>query len=472
MRIHAWLTMPLLLVPALAAAQPQRSVGTVRGIVYDSLTRRPLRDAVIEVRETAQITYSDAQGRFTIDSVPLGPQQLTFSSPTLDSLGLYGFARDVDVTKDTRGVLLATPSFNTVYRRICPATERPSKDSAIVFGTVFDATSRAPLSKAQVSLAWLEPSDGGKELSNPERTAPTGDDGVYGICGVPADVALTTKARHDSIASSAITTVVGPARMLRRDLYLSRELNRPGSAVSSAGAGIVRGTVRDERGKALSGALVSLTAGNRTTETDADGQYRLVNVPLGTQALSVQQIGRQGISRIIDVTSREDGPHDIVLSRAATVLETMDVRAKGEHQLGFLRRKNQGFARVIERKEILKRQDIPSALNRMPGLRVTQTPLGPEVTGSRPVCNGPIPIVIDGVPLRPPGTADLGRNSKSTAPPAPPPNGAILERLQINDVMAMEYHPGAASVPTEYWPFALPSCGIVLVWTVLSRWEK
>lgn len=47
------------------------------------------------MRETAQITYGDAQGCFTIDSVPLGAQQMTFSSPTLDSLGLYGFARDV-----------------------------------------------------------------------------------------------------------------------------------------------------------------------------------------------------------------------------------------------------------------------------------------------------------------------------------------------------------------------------------------
>jgi hypothetical protein len=464
----------LLLTPALAAAQPQRALGTVRGTVYDSLTRRPLAEAVVEVQETAQLAYTDKQGRFTIDSVPIGPQQLTFSAPALDSLGLYGFAREVEVTNDTRSVLLATPSFNTVYRRICPATERPSKDSAIVFGTVYDAASRAPLGKAQVSLTWLEPSDGGKELNSPERTARTGDDGVYGICGVPIDVALTTKARHDSIASGSVNTVVGPARMLRRDLYLSRELNRPGSAVSPSGSGIVRGTVRDERGKALSGALVSLTAGNRTTETDADGRYRLVSVPLGTQALSVQQIGRQGISRIVDVTPREDSPHDIVLARSATVLETMDVRAKGEHQIGFLRRKSLGFARVIERKEILKRQDIPSALNRMPGLRVTGTPQGPEVTGSRPICNGPIPIVIDGVPHRAPGTIDFGRGSASAPPPPPPPppNGAILERLQINDVLAIEYHPNGASVPLEYWPFPPSLCGVVLVWTVFSRWEK
>jgi len=67
---------------------------------------------VIEVRETAQITYSDAQGRFTIDSVPLGAQQLTFSSPTLDLLGLYGFARDVMGTPPSCGLIIIWTTFS------------------------------------------------------------------------------------------------------------------------------------------------------------------------------------------------------------------------------------------------------------------------------------------------------------------------------------------------------------------------
>jgi hypothetical protein len=486
-----------ILVPLMAStlsAQPQRSVGTVRGTVYDSLTRKPLADAVVEVQETARLAYTDKEGRFTLDSVPTGVQRLSFSSPTLDSLGLYGFAREVDVTNDTRRVLLATPSFSTVYSRICTTAESPSRDSAIVFGTVYDATSRTPLSKAQVSLRWLQSSGGGKELSNPGRTTSTGVDGVYGICGVPVDVALTTTARHDSIASGSFTTVVGPARMLRRDLYLSRELGQTAdlrtNATPSTGSGIVRGTVRDERGKALAGALVSLTTGNRTTETDAEGRYRLVSVPLGTQELNVQQIGRGGVNRIIDVTSHEDGVHDIVL-RTTTVLATMNVRGKvGADQAGFLRRKQEGIARVVEREEILKRNDIGSALKRVPGLRVTQQLGTTLVEGTRPMCIGAVPMVIDGNPMPSPRnsttfSAPSGSGGAiprtGTVPGAPSSsqnsvvsaaNNARLDQLMINDVVAIEFHPGPASVPMEYWVGPPPQCGLILIWTVASNWHK
>lgn len=488
-----------LLAPCALQAQPRGPMGSVRGTVYDSLTRKPIADAVIEVQATAQITYSDAQGRFTLDSVPLGAQQLTFSSAALDSLGLYGFAREVNVTGDTRGVLLTTPSFSTMYGRLCGAAGSPSRDSAIVFGTVYDAASRTPLSKAQVSLRWLQPSRGGKELSNPERTTATGDDGVYGICGLPADVALTTTARHDAIVSGAFNTVVGPSRMLRRDFYISRELGQAAdvrsNATPSSGSGIVRGTVRDERGKALPGALVSLTAGNRSTETDADGQFRLTGVPLGTQELNVQQIGRGGVSRAIDVTARDDGTHDFVL-RGTTVLATMNVRGKvGADQAGFLRRKQDGMVRVVERKEILKRNDIGSALKRLPGLHVKQQLGGTVIAATRPMCVGEVPIVIDGalipnprnattfsVPQALSGTTAIPRASTNPAVAAPPPiqsnsavsafNNGRIDQMMVNDVMAIEFHPGPASVPMEYWPGPPPQCGLLLIWTVASNWDK
>lgn len=64
--------------------------------------------------------------------------------------------------------------------------------------------------------------------------------------------------------------------------------------------------------------------------------------------------------------------HDFVL-RGTTVLATMNVRGKvGADQAGFLRRKQDGMVRVVEREEILKRSDIGSALKRLPGLRVAQ----------------------------------------------------------------------------------------------------
>lgn len=480
--------------PALASAQPMQAMGTVRGTVYDSLTRRPLANAVVEVQETARLTYTDAQGRFSLDSVPVGAQQLTFSSTTLDSLGLYGFARTIEVRTDTRGVVLATPSFRTVYARLCPATDSPPTDSAIVFGTVYDAADRAPINGAQVVLRWFETDakTRGLQLRTPQRTASTGADGVYGICGVPADLALSTSASHDSAASGVFSTVVGPGRILRRDFYLSRELGNLASSANAAsvqGTGRIRGTVRDERGNALVGALVVLTTIDRTTNTDSAGRYHFANVPLGTQELSVRQLGRGALYRIIDVTAREEGAHDFVLP-TTTVLATMNVRREasvGADQAGFLRRKNQGFIKVVEREEILKRFDVGSALKRVSGLRVTQQMGTTQVTSTRPFCAGEVPIIIDGVPISSHGNASLFSSTQSVTPPqgdgkgggsngpqitmAPPSNTSRIDQLAVNDVIAIEFHAGPATVPMEYWSGPPPQCGLILIWTVFARWR-
>lgn len=462
------------------AAQPMRALGTVRGIVFDSLSRKPLTDAVVEVRETARLAYTDKQGRFTLDSVPIGAQQLSFSSPTLDSLGVYGFAREIDVTADTRGVVLSTPSFRTVYDRLCPAAGNAPRDSAIVFGTVYDAATRAPISKASVTLRWYETGGDGRDflILTPERSTFTADDGVYGICGVPSDLALSTSAAHDSATSGTFSTVVGASRLLRRDLYVSRELTSAVAADTGTrapqGTGVVRGTVRDESGNALVGALVVLTTVDRTTHTDSLGRYRFGNVPLGTQELSVRQMGRGALYRVIDVTRVEGSTHDFVLP-VATVLATMNVRGTarmGVDQAGFLRRKRQGFARIIEHEEIQKRYDIGSALARIPGLRVNRSMGGTEVVGSRAVCNSPIPIVLDGVPMRMYGNNSTISREANSAVPQMPTNGSRLDALAVSDVVAIEYHPGGATIPMEYWQGMPPTCGLILIWTVFSRWQQ
>ncbi|HEY0931614.1 MAG TPA: carboxypeptidase regulatory-like domain-containing protein [Gemmatimonas sp.] len=463
-----------------AVAQPVRALGTVRGMVFDSLTRRPLTDAVVEVQETARLAYTDKQGRFALDSVPIGVQQLSFSSPTLDSLGVYGFAREIDVTADTRGVVLSTPSFRTMYDRLCPAADNAPRDSAIVFGTVYDAATRVPISKASVTLRWYETGGDGRDflILTPERSTFTADDGVYGICGVPSDLALSTSAAHDSATSGTFSTVVGTSRLLRRDLYVSRELTSAVAADTSAraprGTGVVRGTVRDESGNALVGALVVLTTVDRTTHTDSLGRYRFANVPLGTQELSVRQLGRGALYRVIDVTGVEGSTHDFVLP-VATVLATMNVRGSarvGVDQAGFLRRKRQGFARIVEREEIQKRYDIGAALDRIPGLRTVRSLGTIEVVGSRPDCAGPMNVVIDGVPMfRFRNNPSIPRGQESALPPAGM-NGSRLDALAVNDVIAIEFHPSATTVPMEYWQGEPPRCGLLLIWTVFSRWQQ
>src|SRR6187402_3798885 len=116
------LALPLLLTPPAIDAQAMAPVpiqapvqrlalGTIRGTVYDSLGKGPLAGATVELASPARVVLTDQRGNFTIDSVPVGAHRLIFSAPDLDSVGLFGFARDLDVRAGVQQVMLATPSF-------------------------------------------------------------------------------------------------------------------------------------------------------------------------------------------------------------------------------------------------------------------------------------------------------------------------------------------------------------------------
>ena len=75
-----------------------QGVGRVRGVIFDSLSGRPLRGATVFVSGSNKLGLSNDLGQFTIDSVGAGRQSISFSTPLLDSLGLSGMINAVQVT--------------------------------------------------------------------------------------------------------------------------------------------------------------------------------------------------------------------------------------------------------------------------------------------------------------------------------------------------------------------------------------
>ena len=75
--------------PASRSAAPQPALGTIRGTVYDSLSGRAMAGATVELASPARVVLTDRRGNFSIDSVPVGSHRLGFSSPDLDSIGLF-----------------------------------------------------------------------------------------------------------------------------------------------------------------------------------------------------------------------------------------------------------------------------------------------------------------------------------------------------------------------------------------------
>jgi hypothetical protein len=476
--MRKFLVLFLLSLPGVGSAQSAVSTtrwGTIRGTVYDSLGRSALVGATVELASPARTVTTDKRGNFSIDSVPVGANRLTFSAPVLDSIGLFGFARELDIRAGDQRITLATPSFGTLHARLCAPTDVAARDSAIMFGTVYDARTRTPVKLATVTFGWYAVEvTGGPQLVEVQRSAVADDDGNYGRCGLPDDMALRTNASTAIATSGTISNVIGRARVMRRDLFISDEM-RTDSAAGAApgvtrGSGVVRGTVRDERGGPLLNALVVLLSSDRTTRTDSLGQYRFPAVPLGTQELSVRQVGRGALYRTIDVTA--DGPvEESFVLPTATVLATMNVRGErrvGSDQAEFQLRKRVGVGRFLDQAEISKRFDMPSALQRLAGLSAQRTPSGLSITNRRGGCE-PL-IVIDGVP-------NSFRNSGSTIPlpgtaglPMPSMPEMRIDALNVRDVVAVEYYAGLTGLPMQYATGDAPRCGMLLIWTVFSRW--
>ncbi len=77
------------------------------------------------------------------------------------------------------------------------------------------------------------------------------------------------------------------------------------SRAQSTGLGVIHGAVRDfETGKPVSGAVVSIVAGDskRTSKTDEAGAFSFTGLPLGTYGIEASRAGYQNVSLEIDVT--------------------------------------------------------------------------------------------------------------------------------------------------------------------------
>ncbi|MGZ0151018.1 S8 family serine peptidase [Kribbella sp. WER1] len=87
-------------------------------------------------------------------------------------------------------------------------------------------------------------------------------------------------------------------------------------AVDAGAAGSVAGKVTSSTGTPVSGAAVSLsgTAGQRSTRTDADGNYAVASVPVGSYTATVSAFGYQAGTASITVTAGQTTTTDVQLA--------------------------------------------------------------------------------------------------------------------------------------------------------------
>jgi hypothetical protein len=475
----------LALAPHAARAQqptPAEALGAVRGVVYDSLTRRPLAGATVQSVRAADLAWgrtaaADSSGAFRIDSLPPGRYFVGFSHPLLDLLRVEAMPRLVELGADGDAlrVDLGVPDLARVRAIVCGSTQESTDSSGLVAGRVRDVADGAPVANAKVILTWSEVvlrSDGVR--TEPHRVpVSTGPDGRYAVCGVPTGEELVATAEAPGRATGQVALEVPPRGFVVRDLTLgdtavvvtdapsaSRKRGARGKARDTTVARVARGTarltgtVRDPAGRPVRGGKAFVWGTAATTAVGGDGTFTLGELPEGTRTLEVRAIGFTMRRVVVDLAAGRAATVDVRMEPTVPLLNPVTVfgtPAKPSARVAeFLqRRRFRTFGRFILGEEIARRRDfdVTDALRGIAGIqlepngRLGKTILGRSALGGW--CKAL--VILDGMPLEP--TDDIDH------------------WVGAQQVAGIEVYPDDAYAPPEYGLGHRNFCSVVLVWT-------
>ena len=461
-----WITALLAIgvaAPNSLAAQATAPVGEfarLQGFVIDSVHNGPLAKAVVIIEGASRQTMTDADGRFTIDSIPPGQHRIMVLSAVLDTLGFsmrtppYTFT-----TGKTNELDLSIPSPGRIANVICNAAQRTRGPAAMV-GFVRDPDTKEPAIGAKVQLVYYEPDlIGRKQLRT--REAPVDSTGLYKICGLPGDMTGKVQVFRNGVSSGEVSAEVtngflalrGFSIVGKHDAMVAFKGDSGKTKMVARGPARVTGRVMDKKGQPLKDARVMLQGGGEVAITKTNGDFALDSLPSGTQALQVRKLGYSVTEVAVELSAREPATTTITMSDAVPLLETMRVEAtkdKALSDVGYLQRKQTGMGYFMDG-NMINRDAISFAdvMRVAPGLKVM--PLGDGrtyvITDSRnPAGNGCVNFYVD--------------NTKWTEVTP----GDIDTFVRPDELVAVEIYHGSET-PPQYTTPGMSSCATVVAWT-------
>ena len=395
-----------LIALAFSAQAQDRVVSTtpaarVNGLVYDSITMRPLAGALVQlalVPEPNRIASvrsipTDSLGRFEFPEVLPGTYLLGFQHVATDSLGLQSPLQRIDVrTASTVRATMAVPSMKAIIRTVCGRDG--VKDSlSVLLGSVRHATSDTPLPGAFVSLRWGEVilgRDGSMTRSTPIVDSYANDEGWYTAC-VPGGVPMTVRAAHGTDLSGNIEVGVSPHAVRRRDVYVGAAMSEVRAADTAAsgrplaeriverGRGALRGIVRTLDGRPIEGARVMLLNGTGETLSNARGEFVLQGLPFGSHTIEARAIGFVPGQEIADIVEfRPELTVFTLLGIDAYMMDTVRIAAARQldaaERAGFERRRRSGTGYFLDESvlDTMQANNFKDLVRRVPGIRFTR----------------------------------------------------------------------------------------------------
>lgn len=388
-------------IPARATAQTASARASIAGSVYDSITMRPLADAVVQLAEVpgngqvgaVRSVRTDSSGQYRFAAVAPGTYLLGFQHVAMDSLGLRSAVHRVDVrTASGVRVPLAIPSQPAIVAAVC-GRRAPADSMGVLIGAVRDARTDTPLPGAFVSMRWGEVylSRGGMRRDTPILDLFANEEGWFRAC-VPGSTPILTRGSHGNDVSGDIELSVVAHTVLRRDVYVghadaavegaggdsTRHTGAPGDGerIVTRGSGTVQGLVRGTDGRPIEGVRVALLSGANEARSNAQGQFALAALPHGTHTLEARAIGYLPAQAIVDIVAfRESRAEFQLLDLNAFLLDTVRVAAARKLDAaareGFERRRRAGMGYFIDEAQIdtIQAFSFKDLVRTIPGVR-------------------------------------------------------------------------------------------------------
>jgi TonB-dependent Receptor Plug Domain len=463
----------------------RNGAGTVTGVVYDSLARRPLIGALVQLVSADstdpfnRTAMSDSLGRYALDSIPVGRYRIGFFHDMLDSLGLDAPLSAVSMEQQRAMRFdLSIPSPSRFRAAICGprSTAGARADTGtVIVGFVRDARTGSAVAGTNVSARWLEFSftPTGLQRRMPRFVATTGENGFYAICNVPSNGVVEMLATRASDSTDFLDVYVPSFGFLRRDLWLGAtptlvRVDSGGKASEGAadslslarrpmrtGTGRLTGrVVTADSGRVLSGAIVGIVDGPRTRANDR-GEWLLTGVPNGTRMLDVRAVGYYPERRPVDVVAGA-APIRVALATMKSVLDTVRVSASNlafRRTSGFdERRRSSGAGRFLTGEDLEKRGAlfVSDVFRTVAGMRVLPNPDGSgnsillrSITGDQCIPD----FYIDGMMMR-----ELSADE-------------VDSWVRPANIRGIEIYPGGTEPAQFSRGMGGLGCGSVVIWT-------
>lgn len=228
----------------------------------------------------------------------------------------------------------------------------------------------------------------------------------------------------------------------------------PASARAQAPAarGTVAGIVRDSSGARITGAEITIVGTGQRAHTNAQGEFRLTNVPAGTLRVGVRRLGFIPTVGSVEIGPGEAATMSVIVAPLAQALDAVIVRGERRFEehgrlAGFYQRRSRSSGgHYITREQIDRRNpaQVTDLFRSVPGARIYSSTFS-NVVRFRGMRCAPL-VWLDGFP------ATAGEFD--------------LDALDPYIIEAIEIYLGVATVPPEFrWVRGGGSCGAIVVWT-------